>query len=63
MIISILIGLWLLNAAVEIFVGLIQILFGLIVATLGASILTLMYFLEGLVILWKTAFPKNTSCR
>ena len=60
-IVSILIGVWLLEAAVDFFIGLIQILFGLMGVLIGSGIFMLILLLKGLVILWKTAFPKNIS--
>ena len=60
-ILSIFIGVWFLEAFVDVCIAILQILLGLMGVLIGSGIFMLILFLKGLVILWKTAFPKNIS--
>lgn len=53
------IGIWLLNAALEIPIGLFQIFIGLVAGCLGIVMWALSFFFEGLETLWQTAFSKS----
>lgn len=64
------IGIWLLKAAFEVSIGLLQILVGLLIGTFGFCLWGLSFLIECLEDLWQTAFstpetsnqqhPKNT---
>jgi len=53
------IGIWLLKAAFEVSVGLLQIFVGLLVGVFGFCLWILSFILEYLEFLWRTAFPKT----
>lgn len=59
-IIYLIIAAWVTKAAFDVCIGMLQILFGLTAALIGAGILLLILLLESFVILCKTAFSKTS---
>lgn len=49
-------GIWILRGALEVAIGLFQIIFGLVAGTLGLCLLGLSFVMEILNALWQTAF-------
>jgi|GEM_PF-2474612 len=57
-IISLLIAAWLAKASIEIFVGLTQLIIGILAGLFGAFIYLTIMLADGFAWLWRTAFTK-----
>jgi len=57
--ISLLIALWLAKAAIDILIGIFEIIVGLMAALFGVAILAMIFITDALVMILRIAFQKN----